>query len=266
MRTLRAFLIAERTSSCLIGINALALFLHGFYAEGTPGQRLWFAVDYACVVYFLLEIALRIAAAGRAAFFKSGKNWFDFLIVLISLPTLLTPLIGENLFSVVLLLRLGRLLRLFRLLTFIPDRENLALGLKRALRASVGVFLALILVNLILAIGATALFKEPAPDLFRDPFISLNTLLRVFTVDGWWEIPEALAARTESPFLAFAARLFFIVTVLAGGILGLSLANAVFVDEMLLDNSQMVEEKLDALAGEVRALREQLADKDSKGG
>lgn len=263
MGSWREVWISQRVVSTVILINALALFLHGFYAEGTNGQKLWFAVDYACVVFFVVEITLRIAAR-RSAFFSSGGNWFDFLIVLASMPTLLAPLIGENLFSVVLLLRLGRLLRLFRLLTFIPDRENLALGLKRALRASVGVFLALILINVILAIGATSLFRETAPEYFGNPFISVNSLLRAFTVDGWYEIPNVLAARTESPLMAFFARLFFILTVLAGGILGLSLANAVFVDEMLLDNSQAIEKKLDALSEELRALRRQLADKSSK--
>ena len=37
-----------------------------------------------------------------------------------------------------------------------------------------------------------------------------------------------------------------------GGILGLSLANAVFVDEMMMDNTEYLERKVDALTEEIR--------------
>jgi voltage-gated sodium channel len=46
--------------------------------------------------------------------------------------------------------------------------------------------------------------------------------------------------------------------VLVGGVLGLSLANAVFVDEMMMDNTADLEAKVDALAEEIRALRRDL--------
>ena len=47
----------------------------------------------------------------------------------------------------------------------------------------------------------------------------------------------------------------FVLAVLIGGILGLSLANAVFVDEMMMDNTEVLERKIDALTEEVRRLR-----------
>jgi voltage-gated sodium channel len=46
--------------------------------------------------------------------------------------------------------------------------------------------------------------------------------------------------------------------VLVGGILGLSLANAVFVDEMMADNTESLERKVDDLAAELRRIRERL--------
>lgn len=55
-----------------------------------------------------------------------------------------------------------------------------------------------------------------------------------------------------------AVRLFFVAAVFIGGILGLSLANAVFVDEMMMDNTDALERKVDALTDEVRALRDEL--------
>ena len=52
-----------------------------------------------------------------------------------------------------------------------------------------------------------------------------------------------------------------VIAVIVGGILGLSLANAVFVDEMMMDNTQQLEDKVDRLTDEVRALRQELVDR-----
>ena len=51
---------------------------------------------------------------------------------------------------------------------------------------------------------------------------------------------------------------YFIVTVETGGLLGLSLTNAIFVDEMTLDNNIRLEEMIGKLTQEVRELREEL--------
>ena len=45
---------------------------------------------------------------------------------------------------------------------------------------------------------------------------------------------------------------------LAGGIIGLSLVNSIFVDAMVEDNTDELEAKVDVLTGEVRALRREL--------
>ena len=53
-------------------------------------------------------------------------------------------------------------------------------------------------------------------------------------------------------------RLFFAVSVLIGGILGLSPANAAFVDQMMMDNTDALEANVDALREEIRMLRRDL--------
>ncbi|MEP0775293.1 MAG: ion transporter [Acidobacteriota bacterium] len=255
MNRLAFALVHERTVVVAILVNALALFMLGFESERDTTASLWFWVDYACVVFFLLEAVLKIRQASWRGYLASGWNRFDGLVVLASLPVLLTPLVDLHGFAVVLLLRLGRLFRLFRLLTFIPNRDHLMAGIRRALRASVGVFLALALVNFILATGASFLFGELAPEHFGNPLMSLYSLFKVFTVEGWYEIPDLLAERASHPGWAAAARGYFVVAVLIGGILGLSLANAVFVDEMTIDNTRTLEAQVAELAAEIRALR-----------
>ncbi|MEM9697015.1 MAG: ion transporter, partial [Myxococcota bacterium] len=180
------------------------------------------------------------------------------VIVVISMPVLFSSIVDIPDLSALLVLRIGRLFRLFRMMRFVPNQEHLYRGIKRALRASVGVFAALFLVNLILSIGATQLFGRYAPQYFGDPAISSYSLFRVFTIEGWYEIPDAVAS-ASSAYVGTLARLYFMASVLAGGILGLSLANAVFVDEITMDNNEPLERKVDRLFDELAALRQQLA-------
>ena len=56
-------------------------------------------------------------------------------------------------------------------------------------------------------------------------------------------------------------RAYFIFSVLVGGILGLSLANAVFVDEMTIDNTRDLEQLVESLRDEIREYRKELEQK-----
>jgi len=51
--------------------------------------------------------------------------------------------------------------------------------------------------------------------------------------------------------------LYFIVILLSGGIFGLSLINAIFVDAMVSDNNDVLEKKVDELTEKINQLLEQ---------
>lgn len=254
-----AALISERVVTAVIVINAIVLLI-----GDQLGLGLWpvWGIDFLCVGYFLLEAILKMRVAGVRAYFDSGWNRYDFAVLVLSLPVLLTPLIALHGVAAGPILRVGRLFRLFRLLRFIPNIDHLLTGIRRALRASVGVFLALLLVNIILAVTGHFLFGGFAPDLFGDPARATYTLFQMFTIEGWNEIPDRIVEgleRNNDPLLGFwtvIARLFSVVTVVVGGILGLSLANAVFVDEMTMDNNEELEQKVDELSARIDALTE----------
>jgi len=260
MRTLRDLLVSEKLVVGAIVVNTAALFILASTDGDGPLHRAFFIVDYACVVFFIIEALLKIGMNGFSAYWKSSWNRFDFSVVVLSLPVLLEPfeLFDTGAFAVLLVLRMGRLFRLFRALRFIPNRDHLVIGIQRALKASVGIFIALAVVNIVFAIGAAMLFRESAPELFGNPALAIYSTFKVFTIEGWWEIPDAIAAGAGSPGLAVLARVYFVAAVMVGGIIGLSLANAVFVDEMTMDNTIKLEDKVDALLEEVRSLREEL--------
>jgi voltage-gated sodium channel len=260
-RGLGGWLVSDRVVMGVILLNAVALLFHEAASGASLARRVWYWIDYACVVFFVLETVLK-TRAGFGRYWKSGWNRFDFLIVLVSLPALLGPMIDLAEFAFVLVLRLGRLFRLFRMLRFIPNLDHLVLGIRRALHASIGVFLGLLLTNFILAMASTLLFREVDPERFGNPLRASYSIFQVFTLEGWNELPERLGMlAAASPHVsnpeavALAARLFFVLAVVVGGLLGLSLANAVFVDQMMMDNTDPLERKVDALAAEIRELR-----------
>ena len=55
-----------------------------------------------------------------------------------------------------------------------------------------------------------------------------------------------------------AVKFYFSTVVLTGGVLGLSLVNSIFVDSMLSDNNDLLEQKIDNLSSEVSKLSQQI--------
>jgi voltage-gated sodium channel len=267
MTKIRDILINETTVMVVIILNAVSLLAASSFVEGSTWSEACGWVDYACAIFFVIEASLKIGRGGFRSYWKQGWNKFDFIIVLISLPVLIKPfgLLDTSWFATFLVLRLGRLFRLFRLLKFIPDQEHMLIGIRRALRASVAVFGAIIIVNLVLAIGGSLLFGKFAPEHFGNPLLAVYSTFKVFTMEGWYEIPDLLAERADSDAVAVIARIYFVVVVVVGGIIGLSLANAVFVDEMTMDNTEKLEKKVQVLLDEVRAMSARL-DAPSGGG
>jgi len=116
--------------------------------------------------------------------------------VILGIPLLFNPpLLGSPLgaYAIAPLLRMGRFLRFIRVMRFVPNAAHIWKGVVRALQASVGVFMVLFGLNLILAMGANLLFGHSLPEYFGNPIISAYTLFKVFTVEGWYEIPDLLA-------------------------------------------------------------------------
>lgn len=255
------FIISEKAVITVIVINALAMFLDAFPSCSAAACGAFAWVDYACVIYFIIEAVLKMIWLDSEEYWDNNWNRFDFFVVIASTPTLLEPFLDVKIFSAVLILRLGRLARFFKLLRFVPDGPKIWLGVKRALKASVAVFLALLLLNIIFGMGATILFSAVAPEHFENPLVSCYTMFKVFTIEGWHSIPDEVASRaTTSAAASIIMKIYFIIAVMIGGILGLSIANAVFVDEMTSDNTLTLEKMVDTLQAELHNFKIENAD------
>jgi voltage-gated sodium channel len=260
-KTFWEHLVAERLVLTIIVLNAIVLFLRAFEGWEARADSILWAVDYACTAFFAVELIVKVRLLGWTAYWASGWNKFDFIVVVASSPHLLAPFLDVEDFAIILILRTARLARMMRLMHFIPDRERLWSGMLRALRASVGVLIALLLYNFVLGLCACYLFRDTGSPYFSDPFTSIYSVFKVFTIEGWYEIPDSVAAAgATGAGMATFVRLFFVFTVATGGLLGISLANAVFVDEMVLDNTSDIEGYITELRAEVQAAREESAE------
>ena len=258
MRVAR-WLIGERMVVAAIVLGTLAMFALGFPDPTTHAHDYFLALDFVVVGYFVVEQVLKIRVNGWTAYWATRWNRFDLVVTILSLPVLASPFAETGAFVGVPVLRLARLFRLFRLLRFVPDHAHLASGIRRAIRASVGVFLGIAIINFIFAMGAQILFGHAAPDLFGNPANACYSMFRIFTIEGWHEIPATIARNTSAAWAIFA-RVYFGVAVLVGGILGLSLGNAVFVDQMMADNNDEVERDVREMTQEVRLLRQEICE------
>ncbi len=237
-------LFTDRVVATVIVVNTFAFYLDAFPSihVATGGFLMW--VDYGCMLFYISEVLIKVSLAGWKQYWHFGWNKVDFVIVLASVPSLLIPFFDVRAFEFIVFLRLTRLVRLLRILRFVPDGQRIWAGIVRALKASIGVFVALFVLNIILAMGGTILFGGIAPEHFGNPLLSSYSLLKGFTMEGWFEIGEVLADRGGSLPWEVLLRSYFIFTVIVGGILGLSVANAVFVDAMTADNTEPLEKEI----------------------
>ena len=252
-------LINERVFLTVILLNAFVLFLEAFAPLRMAMGPLLLMVDSACVVYFILEAALKMRYQSVHGYFSDAWNVFDLGIVLLSLPSLMSG--APALFT---LLRLLRLLRFLRLMRFIPNIERLMIGGKRALRASVGIFMLVFCYLFIFGLSAHYMFGYQTtvdasgavvhlyPE-FGDPLLSMYTMFKIFTIEGWYEMSDNIAAHSTG-ITAHLIRLYFIIAVSFGGIVILSLLNAVFVDEMSHDIAARTEDEVEEISEEVEEI------------
>lgn len=240
----------------IILLNVVIIYL--MYFPALKDNLLLELIDQAFILIFLVEAIVKLSVLKPRHYFASSWNRFDFVIVVGSLPTLLINFIEVPDTSLLIILRLFRLIRILRFIRFVPNLGQVLEGLGRALRASVFVLVALLVLNLMTAIFTCHFYGEIAPELFGDPLLSIYSIFKLFTLEGWDDIPRFIASRTDLPWLVWVTRFYFVIVVLIGGIFGMSLANAVLIDEMTMDNNQELEKKIDDMHQELRLLREEL--------
>lgn len=252
MKALRRFFCNEHIMLVAIVLNTIIMFIGGFWPDSE-----WFELsDSLFTLLFLMEAIVKISTDGWGKYWRSNWNRFDFIVIIIALPSLASPFIEHSMATnAVLALRSMRLFKSFKVLRFIPNIKKLLNGIKLASRASLLIFAAGVVILFISSILSSAIFGSMAPEYFGNPAISVYSIFRLFSVEGWYELPDAIA-NNSSPVWGVFARIYFSVLMFLGGIIGMSLITSIFVDTMAGDNNDEVLEKLDKIENEIKELKE----------
>lgn len=250
MGNIKEILCNERTMLIAIVLNTIVMFIGGFW----PDSLFFELSDALFTLVFLCEAIAKIKEYKWKGYWENGWNKFDFIVLIIALPTLVSPFLEHaTATSTILALRSMRLFKSFKMLRFIPNIHKLLKGIKLAFRASFLVLIAFIVFLIIFSIMSSTLFGTIVPEYFGNPAISLYSIFRLFSVEGWYELPDAIA-KNGTPLWGLFARCYFSVLMFLGGIIGMSLVNSIFVDAMAEDNNDEVLRKLECIEKQLNEL------------
>jgi voltage-gated sodium channel len=176
---------SARVQACVVAVivlNALVLALETD-AGVMAAAGVWLkALDKACLAVFVIELGLKLAAY-RLAFFRSGWNVFDFLVVGVALVPGSGPLA---------VLRSLRVLRVLRLLTVVPSLRKVVTAFLHSIPGLGGVALVMVIFLFTAAVLATNLFGRQYPEWFGSLGASLFTLFQILTLEGWADMARTM--------------------------------------------------------------------------
>lgn len=251
MKKLKSLFLNDFFILFLITANAVLIFIQEFKLNGN-------VLDYIEPVFtllFVIEMITKIREYGFPKYISDGWNKLDFILIIIALPSLAVIFYNDSSLqlNIFLSLRVFRVFKFFRLVRFFPNVSTLIISIQRALKASYIVIAGFFLLVFIVSLVTCSLFKNIVPEYFSDPLNSFYSIFRLFSVEGWYEIPDLIATRSNIT-IAFFAKIYFIVLLLGGGILGLSLVNSIFVDAMVSDNNDELEKEVSQLKAKIEIL------------
>jgi len=220
-----ALLVGAKTYELPAGFSAVTLFL-----------------DWFISAFFLTELTIRfLAERQKRHFFKSFWNWFDTLIVVISL-------IPADDTELALIARLVRVFRVLRMISIIPELRILLVSLVKALPQLGYVMLLMFIIFYIYAAIGSTLFEDINPTLWGDITISLLTLFRVMTFEDWTDVMYETQEVYPLSWIFYLTFIFFTAFAFLNMVIG------IVVNVMERENEKAREEREAMLRAE-KALR-----------
>lgn len=243
---IRQLLLNERFILVVILINSVLI-----YAQVSGYENYFMGIlDTICTFIFLFEMIVKHKEYGVKGYWSDGWNRLDGSLVILSLPSVAALFVPNDMadLSFLMIFRLLRVLRFFRVLHFFPNFTKVIEGFKRAMRESYAILLSFLVIIIIFGLLNCSLFRDADPLHFGTPLRSIYAVFQICTVEGWYEIPNAIAEYYGITTMAAEfVRLYFCFQLILGGIIGMSFINSIFVDAMVQDNNDEVSQKIDEL-------------------
>ena len=255
-------LFNDRNIFYIILANVAVIYLHSFDSF-KPYFHFFDGIDIGFTIYFILEIIYKISTIGGHTFRTRFKNYFkdswnkiDFFSVVLALPSL-GVLITEDLevFAGFTVLKSLRVFKFLRIIEYIPEGKRISKQLFNALKAIFFIIFAFLIYSTIISLISLSLFKSSAPYYFSNAFDSFFTIFKIFSGDGFSDVVAEIELHSSIQFIYFT-KFYFVFIVFTGSILGLSLINSIFIDQM----NQIAEKNEKEELSEISKLRNEIND------
>ena len=210
------------------------------------------SLDVFITVFFLFEITIRfIAEPNKKAFFKSGWNIFDTLVVVISL----IPIQDSEM---ALLARLVRVFRVLRMVSIIPELRLLINSLIKALPQLGYVVLLLFIIFYIYAAVGSFLFNEINPFLWGNIAISMLTLFRVMTFEDWTDVQYETMEVYPMSWMFYMSFIFFTTFAFLNMVIGI-VVNVMEEEHSAEAKRNSTEPTMGELQDEIKELKQMIS-------
>jgi len=223
----------EKLIFLLIKINIVIIYLHSFDCF-VPYYKIFDVLDIILTILFSLEIihSIFIVHSGFSSYFKNNWNKLDFISVVLSIPSIFILFDSDfGILSGFIALRSLRIFKTLRIIEFIPGGKKISKKLFSAFKGVTFILFTFVVFTTVISLISVSLFKKVAPEYFQNAFDSFYTIFKIFSGDGFSDVVTQIQNNSSVSATVFA-KLYFVLIVFSGSILGLSLINSVFINEM----------------------------------
>lgn len=141
-------------------------------------------INNVCLWIFIAEIILKILAYGLD-YFKDPWNWFDMIIVGISLASGLAFMAAFRAMRVLRVLKSLKALRGTKLIGTVKHLQVIINAIIKSIPSILWTFILLMLIYYIFALIGVNLFGDAFPDWFGTIGKAMYTLFQVMTLESW---------------------------------------------------------------------------------
>lgn len=152
-------------------------------------------------------------------------------------------------------MRLTRIFKSLRLFELIPNYKKLLINFRLVIRSCIGILVGLSILIFLLSIILSSLYGSIVPEYFGNPLESIYSVFRLFSIEGWYDIPNAIAERS-SYIMGYLSKFFLSGIVLVFGIFGMGFVSSMFIDEVTSDNNDEVLQRLSKLEEILKKIQE----------
>ncbi|ATG75190.1 cation transporter [Zobellella denitrificans] len=216
-------------------------------------EHILVVLDAAVTLFFLVEIAIRMAAEPRFRdFFKSGWNIFDLVIVLASI----IPIDSTD---TVLIARLLRVFRALRLVSMIPELRVLLNALVVAIPRMGYVALLMFIIFYIYAAVGSFVFEGVDDFLWGNISLAMLTLFRIATFEDWTDVMYDTMELYPYSWIYYVTFIFLTAFIFLNMMIGIVLEVMQSESEKFkAENGEDPAQEQQALQQELVRMREQL--------